>query len=282
MEEKKFAVLIDSDNVSYKYVKIILDEITNVGIATIKRIYGDWTSGKTHWKSVLLDYALTPMQQYAYTSGKNSTDSAMIIDAMDILYTGDVDGFCIASSDSDFTKLATRLREAGKIVIGMGEKHTPQPFVKACSQFKYLDLIAENQSEKTTKTKTKSEKSAPISSKSTKSKKKSATQEQVENTTTAKSDAIDKTEENSADATTPIEEIRATILQLMESDDENGLIPASKVGTILQNKFSDFDCRNYGCKKMADLLKKLKIPTVKYADPNNPIPNAAILYIKVK
>ena len=291
MEEKKFAVLIDSDNVSSKYVKIILDEITNLGVATIKRIYGDWTSGKTHWKSVLLDYALTPMQQYAYTSGKNSTDSAMIIDAMDILYTGDVDGFCLASSDSDFTKLATRLREAGKIVIGMGEKHTPQPFVKACSQFKYIDLIAANQAEKVENTTQKTAKSTPKAAKSAKSTKKSATAKAVtEKTETVEKSQTAPTEEtqptavkSEKDTTTPIEEIKNAILQIMEDcDDENGLIPASKVGTILQNRFSDFDCRNYGCKKMADLLKKLHIPTVKYSDPNNPIPNAAILYIKVK
>ena len=285
MEEKKFAVLIDSDNVSSKYVKIILDEITNVGVPTIKRIYGDWTSGKTHWKSVLLDYALTPMQQYAYTSGKNSTDSAMIIDAMDILYTGDVDGFCIASSDSDFTKLATRLREAGKIVIGMGEKHTPQPFVKACSQFKYIDLIAANQSEKVEKTAKKAEKTAPKSTKSAKSTKKTtaAKAPAEKNETVEKAEPVDKAEETSKDTTTPIEQIHKAILQIIEdSDEESGLLLASKVGTILQNRFSDFDCRNYGCKKMADLLKKLHIPTVKYADPNNPIPNAAILYIKIK
>ena len=292
MEEKKFAVLIDSDNVSSKYVKIILDEITNLGVATIKRIYGDWTSGKTHWKSVLLDYALTPMQQYAYTSGKNSTDSAMIIDAMDILYTGDVDGFCIASSDSDFTKLATRLREAGKIVIGMGEKHTPQPFVKACSQFKYIDLIAANQgsAEKANKQAKPNNKSA----KSAKSAKKGTTADKTDSAAKAeaKSETVTALEEASTennvttkveDTTTPIDEIKSAVLQIMEdSDDESGLVPASKVGTILQNRFSDFDCRNYGCKKMADLLKKLHIPTVKYSDPNNPIPNAAILYIKVK
>ena len=292
MEEKKFAVLIDSDNVSYKYVKIILDEITNVGVATIKRIYGDWTNGKTHWKSVLLDYALTPMQQYAYTSGKNSTDSAKIIDAMDILYTGDVDGFCIASSDSDFTKLATRLREAGKIVIGMGEKHTPQPFVKACSQFKYIDLIAENQIEKQVNNKKKTSKANQTSNKTSKTSKVTAPaktdgavkSEKTEANTSAEETPTDVTAKTaSKDTTTPIEEIKNTILQIIEdSDDENGLIVASKVGTILQNRFSDFDCRNYGCKKMADLLKKLKIPTVKYADPNNPIPNAALLYIKVK
>ena len=293
MEEKKFAVLIDSDNVSSKYVKIILDEITNLGVATIKRIYGDWTNGKTHWKSVLLDYALTPMQQYAYTSGKNSTDSAMIIDAMDILYTGDVDGFCIASSDSDFTKLATRLREAGKIVIGMGEKHTPQPFVKACSQFKYIDLISANQSE-AAKTKAKTQKSNTTQAKSEQSTKKKTDVEKTESAGKSEEKSeiaapIEEAqkavtaEEQSKDTATPIEEIKSAILQIMEdSDDENGLILASTVGSILQHRFPDFDCRNYGCKRMTDLLNKLNVPTVKYDDPNNPAYHTTIVYIKAR
>ena len=124
--DQRFAVLIDADNVSDKYIKIILDEISNDGIATYKRIYGDWTKpALTSWKNVLLDNSILPIQQYNYTTGKNSTDSAMIIDAMDILYSGKVDGFCIVSSDSDFTRLAARLRESGMQVIGMGEEKTP-------------------------------------------------------------------------------------------------------------------------------------------------------------
>lgn len=143
MEDKKFALLIDADNTSSKYIKTIVDEITNLGITTYRRIYGDWTSPNLqNWKETLLEYSITPMQQYGYTTGKNSTDSAMIIDAMDILYAGNVDGFCLVSSDSDFTKLAMRLREAGKTVIGMGKKQTPRPFVTACNQFKYLDLLS--------------------------------------------------------------------------------------------------------------------------------------------
>ena len=126
--ELKFAVLIDADNISDKYIKIILEETANNGVATYKRIYGDWTSPQlSSWKNVLLDNSIIPMQQYSYTTGKNATDSAMIIDAMDILYSGTVDGFCIASSDSDFTRLAARLRESGMQVIGMGESKTPQP-----------------------------------------------------------------------------------------------------------------------------------------------------------
>lgn len=143
-EERRFAVLIDADNVSAKYIKYILDEITDYGVATYKRIYGDWTNpASVSWKDVLLDHSVTPIQQYGYTVGKNATDSAMIIDAMDILYTGNVEGYCIVSSDSDFTKLAARLRESGKFVLGMGEKKTPKPFIAACNQFKYLDVLAE-------------------------------------------------------------------------------------------------------------------------------------------
>ncbi len=145
MEDKslKFAVLIDAENVSLKYVKYILDEVSGYGIATYKRAYGDWTNPATsNWKEVVLKNSITPVQQYSYTQGKNSTDSAMIIDAMDILYTGRVDGFCIVSSDSDFTKLAARLREAGMTVIGMGEKKTVEAFRASCTQFKYLEMLA--------------------------------------------------------------------------------------------------------------------------------------------
>lgn len=138
----RFAILIDADNIAPKYIKIILDEVANSGIATYKRIYGDWTSQRlASWKGCLLDNSIIPMQQYSYTYGKSSTDSAMIIDAMDILYSGNVDGFAIVSSDSDFTRLAARLRESGMQVIGMGEQKTPEPFISACNQFKYLDLL---------------------------------------------------------------------------------------------------------------------------------------------
>ncbi|MGN1135533.1 MAG: NYN domain-containing protein [Oscillospiraceae bacterium] len=142
MSDKKYAVLIDADNVSDKYIKAILDEISNEGTITYKRIYGDWTRpGLSSWKNILLNHSITPMQQYGYTTGKSSTDSAMIIDAMDILYSGSVDGFCIVSSDSDFTRLAVRLRESGMNVIGMGERKTPNAFIAACNRFKYLEII---------------------------------------------------------------------------------------------------------------------------------------------
>ena len=136
------AVLIDGDNIPSAYIGEMIEEITKYGNPTIKRIYGDWTRpGLTKWKNLLLENAITPIQQYGYTTGKNATDSAMIIDAMDILYAEQVQGFCLVSSDSDFTKLATRLREAGKLVIGIGEKKTPLPFVVACDKFIFIEIL---------------------------------------------------------------------------------------------------------------------------------------------
>ena len=145
-KEMRYAVLIDADNVAAKYTKYILDEVSNYGVVTYKRVYGDWTRPNlAGWKNMALDNAITPIQQYSYTTGKNATDSAMIIDAMDILYSNNVDGFCIVSSDSDFTRLAIRLRESGIHVIGMGERKTPKPFSTACNAFKYLEVLAEEE-----------------------------------------------------------------------------------------------------------------------------------------
>ena len=145
-QEMRYAVLIDADNVAPKYTKNILDELSNYGVVTYKRVYGDWTRPNlAGWKNMALDNAITPVQQYSYTTGKNATDSAMIIDAMDILYSNNIDGFCLVSSDSDFTRLAIRLRESGKHVIGMGEKKTPKPFSTACNAFKYLEILAEEE-----------------------------------------------------------------------------------------------------------------------------------------
>lgn len=143
--ELQIAVLIDADNVPYKSLKGILEEVTRYGNPTIKRIYGDWTNQKLNgWKPLLLENAISPIQQYGYTIGKNATDSALIIDAMDMLYTKNIDGFCLVSSDSDFTRLATRLREAGKWVLGIGEKKTPNPFIVSCDKFVYIEVIEEN------------------------------------------------------------------------------------------------------------------------------------------
>jgi uncharacterized LabA/DUF88 family protein len=151
MKDQKLAVLIDADNVPYSNIKEMLDEIARYGSPIIKRIYADWT--KPHvsgWKKVLLENAITPVQQYSYTTGKNSSDSALIIDAMDLLYSEKVDGFCIVSSDSDFTRLATRLREAAMFVIGIGEKKTPKPFITACDKFIYIEILKKESKSSTT------------------------------------------------------------------------------------------------------------------------------------
>lgn len=143
INDKRFAVLIDAENISEKYIKLILDEVSNDGIITYKRIYGDWTKPNLgSWKNTLLSFSLTPIQQYSYTQGKNSSDSALIIDAMDILYSHNVEGFCLVTSDSDFTRLAARLRESGMYVIGMGERKTAQAFVVSCNKFIYLEAIS--------------------------------------------------------------------------------------------------------------------------------------------
>src|SRR3954470_7082397 len=142
IKDLRLAVLIDADNVPYSNIKEMLEEIAKYGTPTFKRIYADWTKPTVSgWKGVLLENAITPVQQYSYTSGKNATDSAMIIDAMDILYSGRVDGFCIVSSDSDFTRLAIRLREAGMKVFGIGQKKTPVPFISACDKFIYIEIL---------------------------------------------------------------------------------------------------------------------------------------------
>ena len=153
--ELKLAVLIDADNIPYSNIAGMLDEIAKLGVPTIKRIYGDWTKPTVSgWKPALLEHAITPIQQYSYTSGKNATDSAMIIDAMDILHSQKVDGFCLVSSDSDFTRLATRLRESGMLVIGIGERKTPNPFIVACDKFIYIEIIGTKVIRKTTETST--------------------------------------------------------------------------------------------------------------------------------
>ncbi len=233
--EKRFAVLIDADNVSPKYIKYILDEVSDIGIATYKRIYGDWTdTEKKGWKNVLLDWSVNPIQQYSYTTGKNSTDSAMIIDAMDILYSGNVDGFCLVSSDSDFTKLAQRLREAGMLVMGIGEQKTPKPFRAACDTFKLLEIIS---SEDTPE-------AAPV----VRGKTSCAAAAKAE---TASIDEIQKT-------ITSTDEIQKAITKLLiENNSQNQPIILAKVGNFLTKRFSDFDVRNYGYSKLSTFLESL-------------------------
>lgn len=222
-KDNRFAVLIDADNVSEKYIKFILDEISNDGVATYKRIYGDWTKpAMGMWKSVLLDYSITPIQQYGYTTGKNATDSAMIIDAMDILYSGNIEGFCIVSSDSDFTKLAVRLRESGMFVVGMGEKKTPTPFISACNKFRYLEVLAQNDSS-----------AVP---------------------------PADTADETASAEMTPLETIKTAVRTIVqEISDDDGRAFVGELGNMLVRRYPDFDVRNYGFRKLTPLLKSLEI-----------------------
>ncbi|NLJ31546.1 MAG: NYN domain-containing protein [Clostridiales bacterium] len=221
--DNRFAVLIDADNVSERYIKFILDEISNDGVATYKRIYGDWTKPALGtWKNVLLDYSITPIQQYGYTTGKNATDSAMIIDAMDILYSGNVEGFCIVSSDSDFTRLAVRLRESGMVVVGMGEKKTPPAFIAACNKFRYLEVLAQDEA---------SENQLP-----------------------------EDTQQEGPAEMTPLENIRAAVRTIVqEISDDDGRAFLGEIGNMLVRRYPDFDVRNYGFRKLTPFLKSLEI-----------------------
>lgn len=255
LEEKRFAVLIDADNVSARYIKYILDEITNYGVATYKRIYGDWTKSNTSsWKDVLLENSITPIQQYGYTVGKNATDSAMIIDAMDILYSGNVEGFCIVSSDSDFTKLSSRLRESGMIVVGMGEKKTPKPFISSCNQFKYLDVLAEAE-----KNSIEMEESQIANNLNTNQNKKI----EINNKNESRNNLIDikntvKQDKNeSVKNMTDISTIKMAIVKMMnEVDAEDQSMNMGELGNRLVKRYPDFDVRNYGDTKLSKFLKK--------------------------
>lgn len=222
--EKNFALLIDADNVSPKYIKPILDELSGYGNITYKRIYGDWTNNQnSSWKEELLKNSISPIQQFSYTQGKNATDSAMIIDAMDILYTNNVDGFCIVSSDSDFTRLASRLRETGLTVIGMGEEKTPIPFRKACDIFTGLELLVEEKAESAAK--------------------------EVESLHEAdKSDNQDEI----VDKAQILEAITKMITENQNSGKETGL---AEVGNRLVKLYPDFDVRSYGYSLLSKFLE---------------------------
>ncbi len=218
----KLAVLIDGDNIPSAYVKEMMEELAKYGNPTIKRIYGDWTNPRLgKWKNVLLENAITPIQQYGYTAGKNATDSAMIIDAMDILYTGDVNGFCLVSSDSDFTRLATRLREAGMHVYGIGEKKTPNPFIVACDKFIYIEILKNQASGSTAETTAQ---------------------------TPSNRSSIDKITDK---------EIRLISTTIGDLADEDGWAFLGDVGSLLQKKQPNFDSRNYGFQKLTPLISSI-------------------------
>lgn len=215
----KLAVLIDADNAQPSIVDALLVEIANYGVASVKRIYGDWTSSALRgWKEVLLDYSIQPMQQFAYTKGKNATDSAMIIDAMDLLYSDAFDGFCIVSSDSDFTKLASRIRETGLLVYGFGEQKTPSPFVAACDKFIYTEVLRAS-----------SDETQGLEPKST----------------------------NELKQDTKL--VSALRKAVEASSDESGWAQLGPVGSHVANQSSNFDPRNYGYEKLGELVKATKL-----------------------
>ena len=219
----KYAILIDSENVSAKYIESIFDELSRLGSITVRKIYGDWSKNNNGWdKDCLLSYSIQPVQQFSYTAGKNSTDSAMIIDAMDLLYTSNIDGFCLVTSDSDFTRLASRLREAGKQVIGMGERKTPKAFVSACTSFKILDSLVTEDLNK------------PAS--------KNAMLEAA---------AVDES------YITSIRDIKKTVYNIIdENDDKDKKTHMGEIGSRLVNKYPDFDVRNYGYSKLSTFLSE--------------------------
>jgi len=221
MSQAKLAVLIDADNTQPAIIEGLLDEVAKYGIASVKRIYGDWTSNNLRsWKDKLLEYAIQPIQQFSYTTGKNATDSAMIIDAMDLLYTERLDGFCIVSSDSDFTRLAARLRESGRIVYGFGEKKTPRAFVSVCDKFIYTEILRDNQEE--------------------------ADDEDAKPAARPKKEfKVDRK---------LLKLLRETVDDLAE---ESGWAYLGGVGHKINNRSADFDPRNYGFKKLGDMFRAI-------------------------
>ena len=243
----KFAVLIDGDNIPSAYVKEMMAEIAKYGNPTIKRIYGDWTKPRlSKWKNLLLENAITPIQQYGYTTGKNATDSAMIIDAMDILYSEKVNGFCLVSSDSDFTRLATRLREAGMKVFGIGEKKTPEPFIVACDKFIYIEIL-KNQSEE--------------------------------------NESESETSKNLPEEKSSIDKITPTVIRLISTTisdlaDDDGWAFLGDVGNLLQKKQPNFDSRNYGFFKLTPLIKSIK--NFEVEERESPKGRFKLIYVKNK
>ncbi|MFV8282103.1 NYN domain-containing protein [Christiangramia marina] len=223
--DTNLAVLIDGDNIPSAHIKEMMEEIAKYGNPTIKRIYGDWTKPHLNkWKSVLLENAIQPIQQYGYTQGKNATDSAMIIDAMDILYSNKVDGFCLVSSDSDFTRLATRLREASMKVIGIGEKKTPDPFIVACDKFIYIEILKNNSKEN--------------ENENDKAKTKESRKQNV-------------------DKITP-KVVRLISQTISDVADEDGWAFLGDVGSLLQKKQPNFDSRNYGFQKLTPMIDSIE------------------------
>ena len=294
-KDMKIAVLIDAENISSKYAHTILQEASGLGNVIYKRIYGNWTSSQLgSWKQELLDHAIQPIQQYSNTSGKNSSDSALIIDAMDLLYQNRLDAFCIVSSDSDFTRLASRLRESEMYVLGMGEQKTPRAFISACNKFVYLDVLAgqkkkeRNSSKDSSRQKKRDENTNERTrNESTNAADSSKKNEAREENSTARQDAsasrTSRNEDTARTRTTALERANRTeieerdeetvfsegtdiievtdalVMIAEEYSDDEGWIPASNLANLVSRRLSDFDTRNFGFKKFVPFVESLKI-----------------------
>lgn len=246
--QKKLAVLIDADNAQPEIIEGLLEEIAKYGVASVKRIYGNWTSPNLQpWKETLLAYSIQPIQQFDYTKGKNATDSAMIIDAMDLLYTGNFDGFCLISSDSDFTRLASRLRESGKIVYGFGERKTPSSFVQACDKFIYTEILR--------KTKSLDEKPEEAQ----------------------KDTRIVKSTKQLREDTKLVKMLKSAVEDCSDDDRWANL---ADVGNIINNTSPDFDSRNYGYKKLKDLVIATELFEIEERQVGNSL--AKVVYLRIK
>lgn len=245
----RLAVLIDADNAQASITEGLLAEVAKYGTAHVKRAYGDWTAPNLRgWKDQLLAQSIQPIQQFAYTTGKNATDAAMVIDAMDLLYSGRFDGFCIVSSDSDFTRLAARLRESGMTVYGFGERKTPKPFVAACDKFVYIENLRFADED-------------------------------------AASDALGVKPVKSKPATAVQLKGDAALVSLLRNavegaSDDDGWAPLSSVGNIITNQRPDFDSRSYGYGKLSDLIKATALFEVERRSPGDG--KQALMYAREK
>ncbi len=256
---KVIALLIDAENISTKYMKTILDEVSLYGTPAYKRIYGDWTSADmSAWKKTLNEHNISPVQQFSYTQGKNASDSAMIIDAMDILYAKNVDGFCLVSSDSDFTRLASRLRESRMFVIGMGESKTPLAFKSACDTFKYLDILQGLKSQDKKQIKT-------IATEPASKTKKTAKPKAQKQNSAPITESILENEEELMHAFVPLSEIVEKIKEIIDYESNtDGYTSLSQIGVTLSRMYADFDSRNYGFNKLHKLIDSTKAFETKY------------------
>ena len=245
IQTKKFAVLIDADNSSIGAIPSVLEEVAKYGIASVKRVYGDWSSETLkNWREVLLPHAITPVQQFAYTKGKDATDMILIIDAMDLLYAGALDGFCIVSSDSDFTPLASRIRENGLSVYGFGKKKTPEAFKKACDKFIYVENLIVDSDLKNIEEEYLSE---PTDKKLT------------ETLKTVEQKALTQSKEYSPPETVDRATLNLIYKAVKDNADENGWANLSMVGQYISAVKPDFDSRNYGRAKLSGLIKTLNL-----------------------